>query len=108
MKISEEIKLIQDKIISATPVEQIYLFGSHSNGKATEESDYDFYVVLPDDGVRPVEAVQSIYRSMRGITRKPVDILAGTSETFNRRAKQLTLEQTIATKGVLLYEKPRA
>jgi hypothetical protein len=43
--------------------------------------------------------------AMRGLKRKPADILAGTIETFNRRAKQQTLERTIAEKGVILYER---
>jgi hypothetical protein len=37
--------------------------------------------------------------------RKPMDILAGTLETFERRSRQITLERTIANEGVLLYEK---
>ena len=106
MVMTEEIRMIQDKIIDAVPVEKLYLFGSYANGTSNECSDYDFYVVIPNGGLRPVEAVQSIYRSFRGMKRKPMDILAGTIETFERRSKQITLERTIASEGVLLYEKP--
>jgi hypothetical protein len=42
---------------------------------------------------------------MRGLKRKPMDVLAGTAETFERRKKQLTLERTIAEHGVVLYKK---
>ena len=106
MVITDDIQAIQEKIISAVPIEKLYLFGSFANGTQSEESDYDFYVVLPNDGLRPIEAVQSIYRTFRGMKRRPMDILAGTSETFNRRSKQITLERKIANEGVLLYEKP--
>ena len=106
MVMTDEIMMIQDKIISTVPVEKLYLFGSYANGKSNEHSDYDFYVVVPNDGLRPVEVVQSIFRSFRGMKRKPMDILAGTVDTFERRSKQITLERTIANEGVLLYEKP--
>ena len=102
----KEINLIKESILKAVPAEAIYLFGSYANGTPNEHSDYDFYVVIPDNGLRPVEAVQSIYRSVRGMKRKPMDVLAGTIETFNRRSKQITLERTIANEGVLIYEKP--
>ena len=105
MLISDELKILQDKIISAVPVEKLYLFGSYVNGTSGEDSDYDFYVVIPNGGMRPIEAVQNIYRSVRGMKRKPMDVLAGTVETFNRRSKQMTLEHAIANEGVLLYEK---
>ena len=105
MVLSNEIRTIQDKIVSAVPVEKLYLFGSWANGTPNEHSDYDFYVVIPNGSLRPVEAVQSIFRSFRGMKRKPMDILAGTVETFERRSKQITLERTIANEGVLLYEK---
>ncbi len=36
---------------------------------------------------------------------KAADILTDTIEIFNRRCKQLTLEQKIANEGVLLYER---
>ena len=106
MTITDEILAIQNKIINAVPIENLYLFGSYANGTQHENSDYDFYVVVPNDGLRPVEAVQSIFRAFRGMKRKPMDILAGTVDTFERRSKQVTLERTIANEGVLLYEKP--
>ena len=108
MAVAEEIKMIQDIIIGAVPVVKLYLFGSYANGTSNDNSDFDFYVVIPNEGLRPVEAVQSIYRSFRGMKRKPMDILAGTVDTFERRSKQITLEHTIANEGVLLYEKSRS
>lgn len=105
MVMPDEIRMIQDRIIQAVPVEKLYLFGSYARGTQDECSDYDFYVVIPNDGLRPVEAVQSIFRSVRGMKRKPMDILAGTIDTFERRSQQITLERTVANEGVLLYEK---
>jgi predicted nucleotidyltransferase len=105
MVMSDEILKIRDAIVEAVPAEKIYLFGSYAYGTPNEDSDYDLYVVIPDGSMRPVEAIQSIYRSMRGTKRRPLDILAGTTETFERRSGQLTLERTIAEEGVVLYAK---
>ena len=105
MVMSDEIVQIRDAIVGAVPTEKIYLFGSYANGTQNEDSDYDIYVVIQDRSIRPIVAIQSIYRSMRGMKRRPMDILAGTAETFERRSKQLTLERTITEEGVVLYAK---
>jgi hypothetical protein len=55
--------------------------------------------------MRPLEAIQKIYGAMRGIKRKPVDVLAGTVEIFERRSKLLTMEREIYEKGIVLYDK---
>ncbi|MCL2766363.1 MAG: nucleotidyltransferase domain-containing protein [Peptococcaceae bacterium] len=105
MDIPDEILKIRDVILGTVPTEKIYLFGSYAYGTPTENSDYDFYVVISDGIIRPLDAVGNIYMAMRGMKRKPTDILAGTVETFERRSKQSTLERTIAEKGVVLYER---
>ena len=105
MEMTDELKKIKDAIITSVPAEKIYLFGSYANGNPNEESDYDIYVVIPNIGIRPIEAIQSIYRSMRGKRTIPMDVLASTVDTFERRSKQVTLERKIANEGVLLYAK---
>jgi len=105
MEITDELLTIKDVIVRTVPAEKIYLFGSYANGQANENSDYDLYVVIPNSGMRPIEAIQSIHRSMRGQRKTPMDVLAGTIETFERRSKQVTLERKIADEGVLLYAK---
>jgi len=105
MEMTDELLTIKDAIVSAVPAERIYLFGSYATGQANEDSDYDLYVVIPNSGMRPIEAIQSIHRSMRGKRTTPMDVLAGTIETFERRSKQVTLERKIADEGVLLYAK---
>jgi len=105
MTMTDEIMKIKDTIVNTVPVEKIYLFGSYAYGTPGEDSDYDFYVVIPDGNIRPIEAIQNIYRSMRRMSKKPVDVLAGTMETFERRSKQTTLEHTIARDGVVLYDR---
>ena len=105
MVITDEIVKIKDTIINAVPVERLYLFGSYANGTPNENSDYDFYMVVPNDGIRPIDAIGNAHLAMRGMKVKPVDILAGTVEIFDRRSKQLTIERKIAMEGVVLYER---
>jgi predicted nucleotidyltransferase len=104
MTMPDEIIKIKDIIVSTVPAEKVYLFGSYAYGTPNEDSDYDFYVVIPDGSMRPIEAIQDIYCTIRGI-KKPVDILAGTTEVFDRRSKDPTIERMIAQEGVILYER---
>ena len=102
---NEEIMKIKDVILTAIPsAEKICLFGSHAYGTPNDDSGYDFYVAIPNGNMRGIDAAQSVYRIMRGASKKPVDILAGTVETFGRRSKvKMTLERNVANKGVVLY-----
>ena len=100
-----ELATITERIINAVPVEKLYLFGSYANGAPDENSDYDFYMVIPNNGIRPVDAINKAYLAMRGLKRKPVDILAGTEEIFTRRSEGVTLERKIAREGIVLYER---
>ena len=102
---NDELANIIDRIANAVAVEKIYLFGSYVNGTPNENSDYDLYMVIPDDSLRPIDAIGNAHLSMRGLKAKPLDILAGTVEIFNRRKEQLTLEHKITREGVLLYER---
>jgi hypothetical protein len=103
---NEEILKIKDAIISAVDVEKLYLFGSYAYGTPNEDSDYDFYMIIPDDGIRPIDAMSEAGMALWGKKVKGCDILAGTPETFERRSKKAwTIEGEVANKGVLLYER---
>ena len=105
MKLNGEIEKIRDAIISAVEVEKLYLFGSYAYGTPTEDSDYDFYMVIPNNGMRPVDAMTEAELALWRTKIKDVDILAETPETFERRAKSFwTIEAKVVEKGVLLYE----
>jgi len=102
--VTKEISEIRDIIVKSIPIEKLYLFGSFAYGTPNEDSDYDFYAVIPNNSVRPIDVMGEIYFAIGRIKRRPVDILAGTCEIFERRSKQNTLERVIATKGVVLYD----
>ena len=103
--INEDITKIKDTIINAVPVVKLFLFGSYANGTQHGHSDYDFYIVVPNDGIRPIDAIGEAQLAMRSMKVKPVDILAGTVDIFNRRSKQMTIERKIAEEGFLIYER---
>ena len=101
--INEEIIAIKDKILESVMPKRIYLFGSYAKDNYNEESDYDFYVVVADDAGDQIELSQKAYKSLRGIRRRPVDIVVGYESSFARRVKDETLEKIVKEEGVLLY-----
>ena len=69
-----EITAIKDLIVNAVPIEKLYLFGSYANGIPNEDSDYDFYMVIPNNSIRPLDAINMAYLAMRGLKRKPANV----------------------------------
>ena len=105
MVLTEEITKIKDIIVNTIPLEKLYLFGSHAYGMPKADSDYDFYAVIPNDSMRPLDAMYEVGIATGRMKRKPMDFIAGTREIFERRSNQFaTLEREIASKGVVLYE----
>jgi predicted nucleotidyltransferase len=100
-----EIMRISEAIRAAVPVERIYLFGSHAYGTPREDSDFDFYLVLPDDGMKPLEAMQRAHIALPCTRSTPVDILAGYISNFEERSQFNTLERKIVRDGVMLYNR---
>ena len=99
-----EVKEIVKSILSSVPALEIYLFGSFANGIAGEDSDYDFYVVIPDDSdMREREATWAIRGAIPRQTRG-IDMLVGTQSKFNRRKDYFyTIESEVTEKGVKLH-----
>jgi predicted nucleotidyltransferase len=50
--VTEEMQNIINALIEELPIEKIYLFGSHAYGTPTDDSDYDFYVLIPNGGIK--------------------------------------------------------
>lgn len=101
-----DIKAITEAIKQTVDCEKIFLFGSYAYGEPDENSDLDFYVVIPDDSsMRPIEAMRVIRKNIRQINRgTPVDILAARSSRFAEMSALPTMERKIAKDGVVLYE----
>jgi len=103
--INTEINEIVNVILQTVPALEIYLFGSFANGTAREDSDYDFYVVVPDN-VQPIETTWKITGALpKRIRRKrPIDMIVGTESKFNKYRNSLSfIERDVAETGVKLY-----
>ena len=106
MAVNQEILNITEAIKKAVPAERIYLFGSYAYGKPHENSDYDFFVVIPDGGMKPLDAMKQARKAMIPIKRQtPVDILADYRSRFEQRKNMNTLERKVASEGTVLYER---
>jgi len=105
-KAQDEIQQITELIKQTVPVERIYLFGSHVYGEPHTHSDYDFFVVLPDGGMRTREATRLVRRAIAYTPlMTPFDVLAAHLNRFDEMKKYNTLERKIARDGRLLYER---
>lgn len=85
---------------------KVILFGSFANGTYTDESDYDFYLVI-DDGRSVGEATDEAYNSVMYVKKRPVDIVVGTNSRFERKGKSrhsLMIEGEVQRNGILLYD----
>ncbi|HHV75013.1 MAG TPA: nucleotidyltransferase domain-containing protein [Thermoanaerobacterium sp.] len=102
-----EIEIIKNLILSNIDADKIYLFGSYAYGTPSEESDYDIFVIIPDNSIRPIEAMQLLGDLLYKVQTKPVDLIVSKLSDFNSRRHLPTLERKIARDGVLLYEKNR-
>lgn len=103
-KVRADLRQICDVIVQTVPTVQIYLFGSYAYGEPHEDSDYDIYVVLEDEGPRPLDAMKETRRAFGGRIQMPLDILAMKESQFFYRLGAHTLEETVFQKGVLLYD----
>lgn len=103
--ITNEIQKISDTIAAALSPLQIWLFGSFARNAAKNDSDYDFYIVMPDDSGDHIALTQKAYKSIRGLKRRSVDIVLGYESGFKKSVQEPTLEKQVINEGVLLYAK---
>jgi predicted nucleotidyltransferase len=83
---------------------RIYLFDSFADGTNTDDSDFDFYIVVDDKITDLVGAAASAYKAIRLTKQRPVNIIVGTESQFNKQKEIISLEKEVAEKGILLYE----
>lgn len=103
--INDEVREIAKRIQEAIKPERIYLFGSYARGEETEQSDYDFYVIVDDNAENPLTLIDKAYTAIFDMERKPCDILVHKKSRFNERKNGITLESIIKKEGIVLYER---
>lgn len=102
----EEIKAVVNKFVDTLHPNKVYLFGSFARGTENEESDYDFYIIMDKNFPVSNNTTANAYMSLKGIKRRPVDIIINNENKFQERAEIInTLEHTVKQEGILIYEK---
>ena len=90
----QEIKYEIDKLVTEIknkfPDTEIILFGSHANGKATNESDIDLCVIIEQSLTRKIDLIKEIRKLIVPISTKPVDIIVYNRDEFIRRSELCT------------------
>ena len=100
----KELEPVCRVITETVKAEAIYLFGSRAYGIPTDDSDYDLCVIIPENSMRPADAVKAIRRALFSAQSVPLDVIVYRSNAFHQRAEHASLERKIAREGVLLHE----
>ena len=100
----KELEPVCRVITETVKAEAIYLFGSRAYGMPTDDSDYDLCVIIPENSMRPADAIKAIRRALFSAQSVPLDVIVYRSNAFHQRAEHASLERKIAREGVLLYE----
>ncbi|MBR3106158.1 MAG: nucleotidyltransferase domain-containing protein [Clostridia bacterium] len=102
----DNIRQLTNCLVSQVKPLKVILFGSFADGSYTDESDYDFYLVV-DDGRSVSKATDEAYNSVMYVKNRPVDIVVGTNSRFEAKGKSkhsLMIEGEVQRKGILLYD----
>ena len=100
---TEEIRDLCNQFVAELSPARVYLFGSFADGTYTDQSDYDFYIVVKDGAQDLAALTTRAHRSIRKLKNRPVDIIVGTESRFDQRKVMPTVEHEVFQKGVLLY-----
>jgi predicted nucleotidyltransferase len=101
-KIQEDLALVMQAIVSNTPIEALFLFGSWAYGEPKADSDIDIYLVIPDNDSDLIELNAEIRYALYKKLSLPLDLLIAKKSVFERRRKELTPESIIANRVVRL------
>ncbi|MBR4472735.1 MAG: nucleotidyltransferase domain-containing protein [Oscillospiraceae bacterium] len=106
---AQNIEEITQRFVEHLSPLKIFLFGSFADGSYTDQSDYDFYIVV-NDQVNPQETRKMARRAIRYVQKRPVDIVVGTNSRFEKYGTSddtLFIEGEVFKKGRLLYDQSR-
>ena len=85
--------------------EQVWLFGSRARGDARPESDWDLFVVVPDDTRDEQLDLLFLWRLKRG-SGVPADVIACRVSEFREPCDTVnTLSYAVATEGVRIDDR---
>ena len=91
------------RLRSILPAERIYLFGSQARGDATDDSDYDFMVVVRRSTLPRYKRDQQAFRALCGLG-VPKDVIVLTRKEFTDLLQiPSSLPSAVVSEGILLY-----
>ena len=103
----ENIQALTKLFVEKVNPSKVMLFGSFAKGSYTDESDYDFYIVVDDErDIR--ETTRQARRASIDVKKRPVDIIVGTNSRFEAKRRvdyTLMVEGEVERDGILLYER---
>ncbi len=101
---NSELSEVLQRLISAYEPERIYLFGSHARGDATDDSDFDLLVVVPDTARDEQQRSRLAYEVLWG-TGASADVIVNTAQQFKRRSHlRSSLAGTVMREGRVVYD----
>lgn len=100
----QNIKTVVDRLVEIYQPVAIYLFGSRARGDAGKDSDYDFFIVVPDDADKEQRRGGAAYEALAG-TGIAADFLIEVYSMFNAlKSRRATIHGKVSREGQLLYE----
>ena len=91
------------RLVAGVKPEKIVMFGSQVWGDATEQSDVDLLVIIPESKISPAKRIMLALRCLRGLSFRK-DILVKTRSEIDKYAKiTSSLEYLILKNGKVLY-----
>ena len=105
-EVRENIREITRVFVDKIKPLKVILFGSFAKGSYTDDSDFDFYLVV-EDGRNIVGTTQDAYRATAFVKKRPVDIVVGSDSRFELKrfaAYSQMIEREVEDHGILLYD----
>ena len=102
--LNEKLSLVKDAVLKYIPAKYIYLFGSHVDGNASDDSDIDVYVVYPDYVDDDIFFYANITGELCEKKIYDIDLHYSNESHFNKYKNLSRFQKTIFEKGILLYD----
>jgi HEPN domain-containing protein/predicted nucleotidyltransferase len=104
------VDVLIERLVRAFQPEYVYIFGSRARGDATDESDHDFMVILPDGAPESAYGWQVYERALKGFDLEyPVDIKFKCRSDFVRQLHlKASIPAAVLRDGCCLYARPGA
>jgi predicted nucleotidyltransferase len=94
-----------EAIVALAHPEAVLLFGSRARGDSDDDSDWDLFVVLPDDAP-PGIARPSALRRAAAPAELPIHAVAARKSVFEaKQSDPNTLSHDVARDGIVLYRR---